>query len=246
VLCRRAGYRTFGKLGGLSDAQVEDGPAKAASLPPVDSIDQRPLLLGSALPLAAAPPRTELPLGSCGHDRSDPFCQGADPGNAIVQGVIAQVNGSLYKLLVGAVPLDCLTGPHYPNTSVPTPLVSMGSASPLEERRSFEQAALQCPWRDCGAGCLFNLSHDPTESIDLTRQTYSTRTSAHGHSETLTAAVAPRDPPRVVAALLKHLQERIRAYNATVFSPNRGVDDLSGACDAARHRHGGFWGPFAT
>jgi hypothetical protein len=49
-----------------------------------------------------------------------------------------------------------------------------------------------------------------------------------------------------VAALLKHLQERIRAYNATVFSPNRGVDDLSGACDAARHRHGGFWGPFAT
>ena len=113
------------------------------------------------------------------------------------------------------------------------PLALRGAApsDTREERLAFELAAsLNCPWRDCGAGgCLFNLTADPTESVDLARHSLGRETSAS----------------RDVAALLKHLRERLRAHNRTVFSPDRGINDLTEACNAAKQRHNGFWGPFA-
>ncbi len=137
-------YKTFGVLGGLSEAQIEDKAAAAASLPPIDSVDVSPLLLGSA---GASAPRTAVPMGSCANAHKDVFCQGEDPGATVVSGVVASVDGALYKLLVGWVPLDCTTDPAYPPAN--------GSHA-------------NCPWRDCGSrGCLYNLTRDETESNDL-------------------------------------------------------------------------------
>ena len=104
-------YRTFARLGGLRDDQITDHEAAAAGLPPVDSLDVSSLLLGTP---GATPPRTDVALGSCAHARTDPFCQEDDPGPTVVSGVIAQIGGSLYKLLVGWIPLDCTTGAVYP------------------------------------------------------------------------------------------------------------------------------------
>ena len=87
--------------------------------------------------------------------------------------------------------------------------------------------ALRCPWLDCGAsGCLYNLTADESESFDLVR------------------AWSPGPPPARVTALLRRLHARLLWHNATVFSPNRGSEDVASACDAALHRYGGFWGPF--
>ena len=42
---------------------------------------------------------------------------------------------------------------------------------------------------------------------------------------------------------LAHMRTRLMAINASVFSPDRGEDDIEGACASALGR-GGFWGPF--
>ena len=65
-----------------------------------------------------------------------------------------------------------------------------------------------------GPGCLFNVFDDPNETRDL--------------------ATAQ---PAIVAAL----RARIAFHNASVFSPDRGVDD-GRACAACAPK--GFWGPF--
>ena len=65
-----------------------------------------------------------------------------------------------------------------------------------------------------GPGCLYNVFQDPTEQTD------------HASKQ-----------PAIVAAL----RARIAAHNATVYSPNRGVDDGL-ACTA--RAPSGFWGPF--
>ena len=96
-------YATLASIGGLGEADIADGRAAAAGLPPIDSIDQSAHLLGtlpiatsSEMPFAAegeaaatpAPPRTELPLGSCANARTDAFCQGSLPGDTVVDGLI--------------------------------------------------------------------------------------------------------------------------------------------------------------
>ena len=137
-------YATFGALGGLSAEEISDAAAKAASLPPIDSVDMSGWLLGGPCgnTNCGPPPRTEIALGSCANDERDPFCQGVEPGPTVVKGLIAAINGSLYKLLIGSVPLDCTTGPNFPNGS-----------------------KLHCPPRDCGAvGCLFNLTAAGSQS----------------------------------------------------------------------------------
>ena len=265
-------YSTLGSIGGLSAREMMDAKAEAAGLPPIDSIDQSAAILGTRVggssgggggsgsggsgggsnTLFGEPPtvspRVELPIGSCANDRSDPFCQGANPGGTVVQGLLAVINGSLYKLLIGAVPLNCLTGPHYPNSSsvamlAARPRSAVGSSEDEKEDEeelvveddeeecaadADERAeALRCPWLDCGAsGCLYNLTADEGETDDLAR------------------ASSPHPPPPRIAALLARMQARLSWHNASVFSPDRGAEDLASACDAALHRHGGFWGPF--
>ena len=67
-------------------------------------------------------------------------------------------------------------------------------------------------------GCLFDLLADPNEHNDVAA-----------------------DHPNIV----KELYTRILAYQAGVFSPDRGRDDGS-ACKAATGTWGGFWGPFTA
>jgi arylsulfatase B len=67
-----------------------------------------------------------------------------------------------------------------------------------------------------GTGCLFNVFSDPHETTNVAAQF-----------------------PEIVA----DLRARIAVHNATVFSPERGPDDLL-ACETAQARWGGFWGPF--
>ena len=119
------------------------------------------------------------------------------------------------KLLLGPVPLDCQTGPVYPN----------GTNVVDEGEPEHDDVAGACPWKECGTvGCLYNLTADPTESDNL---------------------LAPGAPPPTpaLAKLIKHMRARIVYHNATAFSPDRGEMDTKGAC-AQAEANGGVWGPW--
>ncbi|XP_065199150.1 arylsulfatase B-like [Sycon ciliatum] len=69
----------------------------------------------------------------------------------------------------------------------------------------------------CGDdGCLFNIRTDPEERTNV-------------------AALQP--------AILKQLQERLQAWDATAFNPDRG-QQWPEACQTAIEKYGGYWGPF--
>jgi hypothetical protein len=71
---------------------------------------------------------------------------------------------------------------------------------------------------DCGAGCLFNISEDPSEYHDL-------------------AAARPAE--------LQAMQALWRQRNATAFRPERVPLDPA-KCAAARDARGGYLGPYLT
>eukprot|EP01120_Amphizonella_sp_Union-15-10_P016086 TRINITY_DN837_c0_g1_i3.p1 TRINITY_DN837_c0_g1~~TRINITY_DN837_c0_g1_i3.p1 ORF type:complete len:141 (+),score=19.99 TRINITY_DN837_c0_g1_i3:52-474(+) len=69
----------------------------------------------------------------------------------------------------------------------------------------------------CGTGgCLYNIKEDPTEHNDIAQQN---------------------------PAILEKLHQRIAQIKTTLFSPNRGRVDPA-ACEAARVRYNGYWGPW--
>jgi arylsulfatase B len=219
-------YATLGSIAGLTADQMDDQRAAAAGLPPIDSIDQSAHLLGAAAEKAPralsqpAPPRTEVPLGSCANARHDAFCQGASPGPTVVSGILVQwtspLSGvaTLAKLLLGWVPLDCTTGPVFPN-----------GTSPVFDEPTHDDLGVACPWKDCTAsGCLYNLTADPTEDHDLIGESVPT-------------------PGPEIRMLLAHMRARLETANASVFSPDRGTVDLDGACTQAE-ANGGCWGPW--
>jgi hypothetical protein len=100
-------YATFC---GLAGVPADDPRAAAAGLPPVDSIDQWPLLSG----VNATPPRTEVVLGmpTVSSDNSI--------GNATL-GVQGLIRADGWKLLIGATHQNVWTGPQYPNKSTAWP-----------------------------------------------------------------------------------------------------------------------------
>ena len=134
-------------------------------------------------------PRSELVLGDTGFKASTQ-----------ATGVIAEdAAGRLWKLLVGNVTQYGWQGPSFPNAS---------TASWDGDKTA----------KDCGeAGCLFELSGDPTEHADL-------------------AATAPEQ--------LKWLQLQLKQHGAGLFDPDRGGPDPA-ACATALGRWDGIWGPFA-
>jgi len=139
-------YATLASAAGLPADALIDHRAAAAGLPPIDSVDQWPHLSGQV----AAPPRLELPLGSCAaagaSTNADIFCQGSAPGPTVVEGLIAHINGTTWKLLLGRITRNCTTTSVFPEADQRPP----------------------CPTGDCGEdGCLFNLDADETESVDL-------------------------------------------------------------------------------
>lgn len=101
-----------------------------------------------------------------------------------------------YKILTGDVDQAGWTGPVYPNTTTPSGIAA-------KER--------------CGdSGCLYDISNDPEERVNLATK---------------------------MPSVLKDMQKRLEGYRKTHFSPDRG-NDSPNACKVAIDQYGGFWGPF--
>lgn len=167
-------YSTLCTLAGVDP---HDARAETAGLPPVDSIDQWPLLSGAT----SVPPRAEVHISAHTFIRGD------------------------LKLIVGSVASACYSGPLYPNgtTAVQPKFGPMGS--PCDTTL------------DCRSGCLFDVTQDPYEHVNLA-----------GNSS--------------YASVLAELQGALAQANRGNFAPDRGnFSKLS--CKAAAG-FGGFWGPF--
>jgi arylsulfatase I/J len=146
---------TFSAVAGVDPT---DHRAAAAGLPPIDSINQWDRLVSKT----DVAPRTFIPLGSCSDaPDKDAFCQSKGNQQTIVNGIVAYVGreGSartLWKLLIGRIPLAGWTWQKYPNgTAANTPTISCGT--PVLTMNGMGGVG----------GCLFNLTADPNEHNDL-------------------------------------------------------------------------------
>jgi hypothetical protein len=177
-----ARYATFAHMAG---ADPTDKRAAAAGLPPIDGINQWPLLSG----VTTTPPRTEVALGSCAAAPDiDPFCQTSGNMPTTVNGVVVylptasadasagasadtppadaasattssasttlwkQENKTLWKLLVGRIPLSSWQAPKYPNNT-------------HHQEEDFlwgDSDILDCGVPPAGTGCLYNLDQVQT------------------------------------------------------------------------------------
>ena len=99
------------------------------------------------------------------------------------------------------------------------PVPMNGWQGPRFPNASTTGWAAEASIHHCEPACLFELDADPTEHVDLAKS------AAQG-------------------ARVRAMLARLRAHNATVFSPVRGAPDLRGACRAATATYGGFWGPW--
>jgi hypothetical protein len=101
-------YGTFAALAGVDPS---DGRAAAYGLPPIDSVDQSKVLLGTTSTSA----RADIILGGVLAKDGD-----ANP-RAIISSMAGDDTGTagpkLYKLLLGSVPFASWCGPRYPNAS---------------------------------------------------------------------------------------------------------------------------------
>ena len=137
-------------VAGIAGLDPTDHAAAKAGLPPHDSVNQWPLISGAN----STAPRSEFAIGD-----TTAVSPNAD-GRTLVGGVVARLNGTLYKLLVGdpgqlfAVSQDVLTGPRWPNAS--------SHLVPLDH------------WRRCSRSpkhaCLFDLDRDEQETTSLAEQ----------------------------------------------------------------------------
>ena len=108
----------------LAGVDPTDKKAQKAGLPPIDSINQWPLLSGNVSLMDS--PRTEVPLGSCtAADRGrDVFCATQGHQQTTVNGIVTylgtNVTGTdtphIWKLLLGEhISVDSWSGPKAPN-----------------------------------------------------------------------------------------------------------------------------------
>ena len=139
-------YATFGHAAGLSAAAARsDAPAADAGLPAVDSIDQLDYWLGTS----AGPPRTELAVGTA-------YGNAHGGGNAFfATSVEALIQGEMKLILTPVgMPIDeaIWTGPQYPNAT------------------AGNQTKEWATTMDCSRGCLYNLTADITEHVNLAEE----------------------------------------------------------------------------
>lgn len=143
-------YATFCGLAGVSPADL---PAAAAGLPPIDSVDQLPYILGRN----ATPPRTVVELGvpiTPGVSGGG-FKYNLDNGRVFVGGVVTK----RWKLLLGAQFEAVWTGPFYPNASTWQDLpVDCGGGLPFPGPPPASRPL---------HGCLFDMENDPTEHVNV-------------------------------------------------------------------------------
>jgi arylsulfatase I/J len=217
-------FATLSVAGGLSASEaVADGPAALAGLPAVDAISQWDYWRGST----AVAPRTEVAIGGEVGDEnggsSGVRFTGPTAKNTGVEALIVSLPASdgndaettekvvrhvdeggrtLYKLMVGTFHEAMWTGPQWPNKS---------STSFSTNHSHWAVTA------DCRRGCLYDLSNDPNEHVDL----------------------APSKPD-----IVAKLRSRLESINSTVFSPDRGPPLGHLKCQVAVEKYGGFFGPF--
>ena len=130
-------YATLCALAGVDAA---DKRAAAAGLPPIDSLDMSPVLLG----VNATSPRTEIVIGSS--DNNDHH------GNTIVAGVI---DAEGWKLVLGNVDPAFFQGEVYPNSTT------------AEHQPHLVCGDPDASGAAAGPGCLFNVFTDPSETNDV-------------------------------------------------------------------------------
>ena len=145
--------------------------------------------------------------------------------NIIIGGLILNLNGTLWKLLVGAadklhtVSQNVITGPRY---VVCFTLLLFHNRNTNHTNRwpnsSSHLVPLEHP-RTCGRhpsnGCLFNLSEDPGEYTSVSKSNED---------------------------LFYDMLSQVDEAQKHVYSPDRGKKDPN-ACKMAKER-GGWWGPF--
>ena len=121
-------YATFCLLAGVDPT---DERAHAAGLPPLDSHDMRPI----------------LHMGGSTHTREQVPIGDSDGTTTTVAGIVARINGTLWKLMTGSLSQSFWQGVKFPNAS----------------------SAPGDPSFDCGTspGCVFDLDADPNEHNDM-------------------------------------------------------------------------------
>ena len=219
-------YGTFASLAGVDPT---DHRAALANLPPIDSYDLTPVLMGRAKGFMS--PRRELVIGTdprptnlttaplcTSYNRHTPrYDDDASLPSMPSTGRCTTASGLIVDERStdgqgrgggkgGGALWKLLTGPL-------EQYVYVGPYYP-NASTNFRQEDL--PKRDCANGCLYDLQSDPLEAVDL----------------------ATTYPDK-----LKELYQRLEAHEATAFNPDRGVRDPK-ACEMALGAYGGFWGPF--
>lgn len=129
-----------------------------------------------------------------------------------------------YKLIIGEQPYSLWQGELYPNCSTPEKLSGLPWPKgvkffdhPISLADNVTEEKKHLYIHDCGDGCLFDISNDPNEHVDLaTNKTFS--------------------------LILKKLQEQLATLNEGNFNPLRGEmsDDMCNSSFA----NGGYYGPF--
>lgn len=137
-------YSTYAAIAGVDPT---DRRAAAVGLPPIDSVNQWPLISGTN----TTAPRTEIALG----DTTAVNPNG--DGDTLVGGVMQVRNGTTYKLILGTpgklyiIDQDTVTGPLWPNSS--------SHLVPTTHSRTCGRKAER--------GCLFDVIADPLEEHNL-------------------------------------------------------------------------------
>ena len=132
----------FATLCGLAGVDPADEPARAAGLPPIDSLNMWPLISGAN----STSPRTEVVAGS---DSSE-----CNFGNGTTVQALVRADG--WKLIIGSLGQNVWSGPISPNGTnwTDTPYhCGIPSSPPVGK-----------------GGCLFNVLADPNEHDDVVDQ----------------------------------------------------------------------------
>lgn len=227
-------YATFAVLAGVDPT---DHRAAAAGLPPIDSVDLSPVLLGKA----GAYPRTLFVIGTeprVSNLSTAPLCSSYDYRTKYYDDPLVQGDEPtpLPIAMQGALKPRCTTASgliwdeRKPASSDSPPGSSARGSLWKILTGTIEQDVYTGPHfpnrstdflsgrfvRHCGDGCLFDLEADPLEAID----------------------VAHKQPQ-----ILKQMREMLERAEATAFNPHRGGVDPR-ACKRVHEAYAGFWGPF--
>ena len=157
-------YRTFAQLAGVPEEAIFDQRAKAASLPPLDSLDVWPMLSGAN----ATSPRIEIPLstlpGLNGGWNGLALPERDEPGSFRDPNYFSGGEGLIvgeWKIVTGWQPIGPFGSGNSPSCSNKTAMQNdgvgwgkEGGTPPGTGGKGRGRYGVNC---DCGDGCLFHL-----------------------------------------------------------------------------------------